>query len=581
MTNQWIERQTLAFKGERILEGQTDEWPAAVLEKFSSQIDFLHSFDDLGKFHFQSYRKAQVLAVGSGHFLVSLVAALFESGLSNFHVLITNSMPTDRQQLTNLAEHARLTDPGAAIGEITFQKEGRNFWREAVQPFHAILYVSYGDDIEELRNLQVSCREEKKTLLPAIFVLQTGWAGPLVHPDSEGCWESAWHRIHRSALCKNKQITFSSTAGALLANLIVFELLKTVTGVTNSELNNKCFLLDLETYEGEGHSFKPHPLVTGCMAVEWVQDVAQRLERSSGSSEPNELFAYFSRLTSAQSGIFHTWEEGDLNQLPLSQCHVQAADPLSEGPAELLPDLVCIALTHEEARREAGLAGIEAYVSRMTRRLITTLPSHQELEGGKIEPQEYIGVGAGEAFAEGMCRGLQKCLNEELSKRVACQMPAVKQVQFYAVEDERCRFYIQALTLMQGTPIIGLGEEVLGFPVVWVGSDGHWYGCTGLNKRMAMQKALEQALQQAQSETTCLMVQGMKVSLVDPIEQVPPSLVIPAGEAEAHSEVLKSATQILEQNRKRLLVFDLVLEPFLKGEPAEVFGVLLRDEVSR
>jgi hypothetical protein len=96
-----------------------------------------------------------------------------------------------------------------------------------------------------------------------------------------------------------------------------------------------------------------------------------------------------------------------------------------------------------------------------------------------------------------------------------------------------------------------------------------------------MRKALEQALQQAQNETACRIVQGLKVSTVKQIEQALSSLVIPASEEAVQSEVLKSALQILEQNQKRLLVFDLVLEPFLKGEPAEVFGVLLREEVSR
>jgi hypothetical protein len=134
---------------------------------------------------------------------------------------------------------------------------------------------------------------------------------------------------------------------------------------------------------------------------------------------------------------------------------------------------------------------------------------------------------------------------------------------------------------MQGMPIIGLDEEIFGFPVVWIGSDGNWNGCIGLNIKMAMRKTLEQAIQQVQNETACLMVQGLNVSTVDLIEQAPPSLVIPASEEATQSEVLKSASQILEQNRKRLIVFDLVLEPFLKGEPAEVFGVLLREEVSR
>jgi putative thiazole-containing bacteriocin maturation protein len=497
-------------------------------------------------------------------------------------MLITDSVPTNRMRLLELAAHARKMDPEVAVEEVTLQKEGVNSWREAVQPFDAILYVSQESDVEELRVLHAICREEKKMLLPAICLQQVGVAGPLVHPDSEGCWESAWRRIHQSALYKDQQLhTFSSTAGAMLSNVIVFELFKKVTGVTKSGQNNQFFLLDLETLEGNWHSFMPHPLVTGRAAAEWLQDLDLRLERSSSRGERSRLFPYFSQLTSAESGIFHIWEEGDLKQIPLAQCRVQAVDPLSDGPAELLPDIVCSGLTHEEARREAGLAGIEAYVSRMAALPVTALCSPQKIAGSMVEQQEFVGIGAGETVAEGICRGLQKYLTEELGKQQVDQMPPVSQVQLRAIEDERCRFYLQALTTMQGEPMIGLGEEVSGFPVVWVGTSGHWYGSVGLNITMALRKALQQALMKAQNQTACLTTQALEVSSVLLEEKVQRSYVIPAYEEMAQSEVLQSTLQVLKRNHKRLLVCDLALEPFLKGELAGVFGVLLREEGSQ
>jgi hypothetical protein len=64
-------------------------------------------------------------------------------------------------------------------------------------------------------------------------------------------------------------------------------------------------------------------------------------------------------------------------------------------------------------------------------------------------------------------------------------------------------------------------------------------------------------------------------------EKVQRSYVIPAYEEMAQSEVLQSTLQVLKRNHKRLLVCDLALEPFLKGELAGVFGVLLREEGSQ
>ncbi|QNG60767.1 putative thiazole-containing bacteriocin maturation protein [Bacillus sp. PAMC26568] len=544
-----------------------------VQKKYASQIEFLESFGDSGASRFQAYRQAKVLAIGSGPFFVSLVSSLIESGLPKFQMLITNSVPTNRLRLEELVVHARKTDPEVAIEEVILNKEAERSWRDILQSFDSILYVSQEGEVEELRALHKICREEKKLFLPALFLHQVGLAGPLVHPDSEGCWESAWRSIHVSVFGKDEQLhSYSSTAGAMLANVIVFELFKNVTRVTESEQRNQFFLLDLDTLEGNWHLFMPHPLVTGRITAEWVQDFDLRLKQSSVKEELGGLLLYLSHLTSAESGIFHILEEEDLKQLPLAQCRVQAVDPLSAGPAELLPSIVCTEMTHEKARREAGLSGIEAYVSKMVDLLLTTLPLRQ-----KVESEEFVGVGAGETITEGVCRGLQKCLTKELSKQLADQKNVVTRVQLTEVEDERCKYYLQALSTMQGAPIIGLGKEVYGFPVVWVGTNNRWHGSVGLNTTMALQKALKQALMNGKNQET----QELADSSVFLTEKVPQSLVIRKSEEVPHSEVLQCAMQVLERNRKQLLVFELVLEPFLNKELVGVYGMLLREEESR
>lgn len=543
-----------------------------VLKKYASQIEFLESFADSGAYRFQAYRQAKVLAIGSGPFFVSLVSSLVESGLPKFHVLITDSVPTNRMRLEELVVHARKTDPEAAVEEVILKNGGESSWREIVKSFDSVLYVSQEGNVEELRALHRICREEKKLLLPAIFLHQAGLAGPLVHPDSEGCWESAWRSIHESVFGKEEQLhSFTSTAGAMLANVIVFELFKNVTGVTESEQRNQFFLLDLDTMEGNWHDFMPHPLVTGRITAEWIQDLDLRLKQSSGKGELGVLLLYLSHLTSAESGIFHILEEEDLKQLPLAQCRVQAVDPLSVGPAELLPSIVCTELTHKKARKEAGLSGIEAYVSQMADVIVSALPLLRQ----KVESGEIVGVGAGETIAEGVCRGLQKCLTAELSKQLADQKNVVSRVQLSEVEDERCRYYLQALTTMQGAPIIGLGKEVSGFPVVWVGTNDRWYGSVDLNSTMALQKALQQALMDGKIQSEQAALPNSSVFLA---EKPPQSLLIRT--SEEISEVLQSAMQVLKRNRKRIIVFELGLEPILKKELVGVYGTLLREEES-
>lgn len=612
--NQWVEKLIPMFNGEYTLGNITEGLPGPyrarvyeiaevlyrngfardvsqdhphqledqVLKRHASQIEFVESFVDSGAYRFQTYRQAKVLAVGSGPFFVSLVSSLIESGLPKFKLLITDKVPTNRRRLMELVAHARKTDPEVEVEEVNLKDDGVNFWRESVQPFDSILYVSQEGNLEELRLLHTVCREEKKALLPAICLQQVGIAGPLVSPDSEACWESAWRRLHQSVLLKDQQLAAcSSTAGAMLANVIVFELFKEVTGVTELEQKNQFFLLDLDTLEGHWHSFMPHPLVTGRISAEWVEDFDSRLEPGLSSGEPSELLLYFHQLTSKESGIFHIWEEEDLKQLPLAQCRVQAVDPVSEGPAELLRDIVCTGLTHEEARREAGLAGIEAYVSRIVGLLVTSLLPNQEVEGRMLELQEFVGVGAGETFAEGVCRGLQKCLAEELNIQHPDQKISVSRVQLSAVEDERCRFYLEALTTMQGAPAIGLGGEVSGFPVVWLGTSDGWYRSVDMNITLALRKVLQQALIKVQNPEDCFTAQAFDVSSLRLEKKTPQSLVIPACEERIQSEDLQSAMEVLERNHKRLSVFKQEIEPFLQEGLAGVFGVLLRKEESR
>jgi len=552
-----------------------------IMRKHAAQIAYLESFGDSGAYRFQGYRQSRVLAVGSGPFLAALVSALFESGLPKLHVLITDEAAAHRERLAELADHVRRTDPEAALEEVAMRNVGEAGWREVVQPFQYVMYVSGEEDIEELRLLHSVCKAEKKVLLPAVCLHQTGMAGPVVRPEADGCWESAWRRVHRSAVRKDPELhSFSSTAGALLANVIAFELFKTVAG--NKESRSSFFLLDLETLEGSWHPFMPHPSIQGYEAVRTVEVLELQLAGFDGSPErgdSNRLFHYFNRLTSAYSGIFHSWEEADLRQLPLSQCRVQAADPLSEGPAELLPERICAGLTHEEARREAGLAGIEAYVSRLASRLVHT--------------EEVIGIGTGQTAAEAVLRGLQANLAGQLAVRHKSRQPfAARRVQLTEVSDERCRFYFQALNAMRIVPVIGLGEPVSGFPAVWVGTGGSWYGSTSLNITTALQKALEAAVQKEQNfregRTQALArgqaqapAQVLEASSIQIGEEVMVNLAIPSRGGTAQANVLQEALHLLQKNGKQLFVVDLAVEPFLKEELRGVFGVLLREEESR
>lgn len=555
-----------------VSQDQPHQLPEHVLKKYASQIQFLDNLAGSGASRFQTYRQAKVLVIGYGSFLTALVSALLESGLARFHLLITDAEKTHHQRLEQLIQFARQTDPEVHIEVISWSQFERDQWKELLQPFQAVFYGSDKVNMGEVRELHAVCRTEKKVFIPALCWPRVGLAGPLVEPDSEHCFESAWRRIHHTRLDMNASSSHTSTtAVALLANVATFEFFKAVTGLNELELKNKLFLLNVDTLEGNWHTFLPHPAVVGYSPVQKSLGFISKMEQEEQSQDIKRLFSYFTLLTSKETGIFHIWEEGELKQLPLAQCRVQVADPLSDGPARLLPERVCSGLTHDEARREAGLSGIEQYVSRWLQQ--------QALPADILKPWEYLGIGAGETLVEGISRGLQKGLENEWSQFADRKKP-YNRVYLNRIEDERCQYYLQALMTLQGEPIIGLSEDQFGFPVVWVGLKGNWVYCVDIHVTLALRKALKQALQQVQTlkaEEEVLTIQTMgAASFLNDTNRL--ELDIPAYPEMVDKHDLQTALKRLEQHRIQLICLDLAIEPFLKQEIAGVFGVVLREE---
>lgn len=552
---------------------------AKILEKYASQIEFIENFVDSGSYLFQEYRQSKVLVVGSGPILVSLVAALIESGLPKFHFIVTESIPTNRHRIHELVQNAHKIDTEVEVREFPFEKgEHSSFWKHAIRPYDWVLYVSQDGNVNELRNLNVVCKEERKFFLPAICLDQVGLSGPLVDPESDGCWESAWRRLHQSAIqIDQRPNVLSSTTGSILANVIAFEFFKMVSGITRS--SNQIYLLDLETLQGEWLSFIRHPLVTSTsVAPRLVEDLDLRIKHERNRKKPtNNLLEYFSGLTSEEIGIFHSWEERNLSQLPLSQCFVQAVNPVSEGPAELLPEVICAGLTHEEAKRSAGLTGIEMYVSKWIDSHAKGFNNQDDQIDSNI-PEGFIGIGAGETIEEAVCRGIQVYLDEKLRNRKGDQQNAIFDLQLGSIEDQPCRIYLDALTTLNGSPTIDLKEEILGFPVIRVRSNGRWYTRAGLNKTLALRNALQQALLNTQNRQVNSMEVKHETEPAVFLENKKFKLDIPSCDDMTQLELLQSSIHVLHQNSKRLFVYDLAFEPFLKEELAGVFGVQIREE---
>lgn len=516
---------------------------SSVLKTYEVQIEFIESFADSGVYRFQLSRQTKILAAGTGSFLTKLVRSLIDSGFSRIRAIVTDA---SGHALDELAEISEQTESGLEIGFAETQH-----WREAVRSADWVLYVSDRGFTDDLHDLQTFCLEENKGFIPGICLKQVGLAGPVFQQHGDSRFEAAWRRLHRSALHEERTLgTFPLAGKDMLANVIVFELMKAAAELEPLSKKNQVYLLDLATLEGGWHAFLPHPdFSCGKDSAELICDLEAKLSEHPGKETESRLFQCFTELTSPVTGIFHLWEEKHLPQLPLAQCFVQTADPLSSGPAELLPETVSVGLTHQEARREAGLTGIEMYASRLTR----SYPNNGD-----------FAIATGETLAEGVLRGLEKCLEHRLCERIKSGKEMISLVQLDGIEDRHSAFYLKALTVLYGQPEIGLGKNIEGFPVAWAGIRGRWYRSSGLNITSALRKVLERALTDKDP------LKGADV-LLEPGEL---KLAIPVSAA-----LQKTLLSALKNNRGlQLYVYELPVEPFLKEKLAGIYCVQLRKE---
>lgn len=508
-----------------------------------------------------SLQEEGTLVVGSGPILLSLAESWYEFGLSKLTVYVTNKEPVDTRKLKGFCEHAHGRETEASLKIMAASGDEDLNWRAIVRPFQFILYVAEHGDLDELLELQNACLAERRQMLPAILIRGMVMAGPLLNYDGNGRWESAWRRIHSSVFPESRyEERLSMAAAGVLSNLLVHEWHKAVTAKNDADCRTQCFLLDPVTLTGGWHRVLSHPLVCGFEAARPVENIEIHLEDNDARGNPQEWFSALNQLTSAVTGIFHVWEEADLIQLPLAKCLVQPADLLSEEPTPLLPAIIRSGLTHEEARRESGLAGLEAYAARMIPLMFSSLTSHQ---------QQGINIGAGDDLAEAVGRGFRACLAKELSKRTLSHEPTVQRIVCTQIKDVRCQYYLQALSIIEGEPVIAAGEPLLGFPVVWVNRGSSWYGSADLSFTLALRQSLQKALENREYTSVSAVIWRDNESRENPVIDSDPF---------SYSFLTQSAVRTLKKHHKRLEVFNIPSESLWGISPFVIYGVSLGEE---
>ncbi|MDM5317174.1 bacteriocin maturation protein [Fictibacillus sp. b24] len=527
--------------------------PEQILTKYASQIEFINHICDSGAHRFQRYREAKVAVMGAGTLLLSLVTSLIQSGLSAFTIIPTHSQKKDHERLKEIVAAASESD---STSKITVLKSESQTWSENLEHYDYIIFGSLDSDLAQLRTVQKICKDQGKHFLPVTINKDLAFAGPLVSPKSTLSWECAHRRVHQSSSIKNESST--STACALLANVAVFELFKEITGAQDQKKDHSIYRLNLETLEGNWHSVLPHPLVNGNVQAEPIQDPQLFLKREK--EQQKDLHSLFYGITSKETGIFYTWEEEELLQLPLSQCKIQVADPRSEGPAPPQPVITCSGLTHEEARLDAGLTGIENYV--------------KSLYG---DFSHSMSIGTGQTAADGLCRALQNELHEGFLKSQNTDLEVSAELDIQSLCDNHIQFMNESLTALSPEIKLYYGKKLHGFPVVWIHVNDEWYGSVGLNDTAAIRRALQTAIMSTQNKEKPLHSYGVAVASIKPTS-TRSHVSLSDIKEESPQETLSAALHILKKHSIKAQFYSLLTEPVLTDNTYGIFGITLIQE---
>lgn len=503
-----------------------------------------------------SKQEDKVLAIGSGSFLHTLIEAWYDAGYPAITVYEAEKI---------------FEEPYNA------KQQPEPNWRSLIRPYQFILYVAQLDHLQELSDIQDACVVEGKQLVPAAIYRGAGLIGPLLQPGEEVRPEAAWRSLHPTVFLENTQVhNISNRALAFLANLIIHEWHLEATEGEEPACRDQCYIFNPATLTGSWHSIRQHffELAQRIKPASRIPDLKQVIAANDALADKkstNGWYTSFERLTSSINGVFHAWEEADLIQLPLAQCSVQPVDPLSEDDAILLTKIVCSGLTHEEARRESGLAGLEAITERLLPLQFPTLSSDQRAN---------VGIGAGTHASEAVGRGLRAVLMKQFEKRIEQSRVhsnpiTVTRVEHVQIEDARCQYDMQALSLLRGEPLIFVSEPLLGCPVMWVYSDNVWYGGTDAEITLALRHTLQMALNKKEGLASDLFL----VQSED--RKWGHSLVIPSIPYPTPLEHWNSMIRhVLLQADACIEVYDLHCSSFLGSEPFFIYGAVRREEES-
>lgn len=391
------------------------------LETYASDIAFIEAFQTSAAYRFERFRNKHLLLIGSGLSLTSLVQAGIQCGVRKISVIVTPEDGADadfRQNIRDLLANTASEEDTHLIDTPSWNNEAEV--RDTIQAYDAILHVAEHPMLARAQLLNRLCIEQQKTCIQAILVDDHAWIGPLVCPETGGCWECAWRRLQANLadlsdrlslykfhdqLLASRSRSLSAPGATIIANRLIFELFHYFTQTSPTETAGKLVALDLATLLSESHAFLPHPHCLASQhpvaptASQFLEQV-QRLQHQE-PVDPDMFLANLAACVDERLGLFTALDTSNFVQAPLAVYNVDLSNPmLKERQVEPL-SVTAVSTDTRGAGMRAAQKACEHYAAELVdQRRLLPLEAVQRHSYPAISTDQLLGISSLPAAGE-------------------------------------------------------------------------------------------------------------------------------------------------------------------------------------
>ena len=382
----------------------------AVRQRFRTQIEFLDHYLDRPLEHFKAFRESRVLLIGAGESLTALALCLARNGMKQLLLAPTDDPAVHLERVE--PELAALRRAGCEAQLSLVENSSPDV--ENLAHYDLIAYCADNGSLKDVLALNQHCADAGRPFLPAIVFAGQAVLGPLFNAPQGPCWLCAqmrlsanaseerraalWHALALGNDASSQETTFFATNARRIGHGLGFELFKLLTGALPSETENSVIIQNLETLESVRGRMAPHPLCPVCSHADTML-ARQHLEETIAGKHDCDLpreesVLKLNDLVHASTGVFHSFADDDLLQLPLKTSRLVGGSPATPLRGNIDIRVFSVESTRA-ARDEALFEGIKQYAQALPdARQALFASANKMIESGKeiVAAQELCGA---------------------------------------------------------------------------------------------------------------------------------------------------------------------------------------------